>query len=166
MAYSTKSTWPLTKFFGIPNLTLTLPYTPDPLVNYYMIFNYAEFVNEPILLVFSIGDFAWAEENLSDAEIVNNVMTQLRLIYPTAPDPTQTQITRWGQDIYSLGAYSYPSTSTTFNDIVNLTLPVENKLFFAGEAINQIKDGTADAAYVSGFNAASAILQIVEQASK
>ena len=92
----------------------------------------------------------------------DNVMDQIRLIYPHAPTATQSQVTKWGQDPYALGAYSYPSTMTTYDDIVNLTLPVENKLFFAGEAINQLKDGTADAAYTSGFNAASAILQIMQ----
>ncbi len=147
--------------FWAANQTITLPYTANSLDNYYMIFNFGEFVNKPILLVFTIGDFAWDEEQLSDAEIVNNVMTQLRLIYPSAPDPLQIQITRWGQDPYSLGSYSYPSLNTSFNDIVNLTLPIDNRLFFAGEAINQLKDGTADAAYTSGFNAASAILQIM-----
>ena len=45
---------------------------------------------------------------------------------------------------------------------MNLTLPVQNKLFFAGEAINQLKDGTADAAYTSGLNAANAILNLLD----
>ena len=54
-----------------------------------MIYNYAQFLNQPILLSFTIGDFAWTQELLSDTEIVNNLMTQIRLIYPSAPNPSQ-----------------------------------------------------------------------------
>jgi len=134
-----------------------------------MILTYSNFVpnpstpasNPPILLVFLIGDWARTSELMTDAQIVNNVMAQIQTIYPSAPSqPMQYQITRWGQDPFSLGAYMYPSTNTTYTDIVNLTLPVQNKLFFAGEAVNQIRSGTADSAYTSGYNAASAILQI------
>jgi monoamine oxidase len=148
--------------FWDPTTTFFLPYTANPDINYYMIYNYAQFLNQPILMTFTIGEFAKAQESLTDTEIVNNIMTQIRLIYPSAPNPLQYQITRWGQDPFSLGTYSYPSINTTFEDIVNLTLPVQNKLFFAGEAINQIKDGTADAAYTSGLNAANAILNLLE----
>ena len=158
--------------FWDPTFTLTLPYTPDSSINYDMIFAYSKFVpnpstpasNPPILMTFLIGDWARASEPLSDAQIVNNVMAQLQTIYPSAPSqPVQYQITRWGQDPFALGSYMYPSTNTTYSDIVNLTLPVQNKVFFAGEAVNQIRSGTADAAYTSGFNAASTILQIMHR---
>ncbi len=157
--------------FWNPNFTLVLPYTPDSSINYDMILTYSNFVpdpntpgsNPPILLAFLLGDWARTSEPLSDAQIVNNVMAQIQTIYPSAPSqPVQYQITRWGQDPFSLGAYMYPSTNTSYLDIVNLTLPVQNKLFFAGEAVNQIRSGTADAAYTSGYNAASAILQTMD----
>jgi monoamine oxidase len=145
-----------------PPVTFFLPYTANPDINYYMIYNYYQFLNQPILMTFTIGEFAKEQELLTDTQIVNNVMTQIRLIYPSAPDPLQYQVTRWGQDPFSLGAYSYPSINTSYEDIVNLTLPVQNKLFFAGEAVNQMKDGTADAAYTSGLNAANAVLNLLE----
>lgn len=153
--------------FWDTNISLFLPYTASTTVNYDMIVTYSNFVpnpgspsNTPILLAFLIGDWAVMQETQSDAEIVNNIMAQLQTIYPSAPaQPEQYQITRWGQDPFAMGAYMYPSMATTYTDIVNLTLPVHNKLYFAGEAVNQIRSGTADAAYNSGFNAASAILQ-------
>ena len=95
-------------------------------------------------------------------------MTQIRLIYPNAPNPVSATITRWGQDPFSNGAYSYPTTDTTVNDYLNMTTPVQNKLFFAGEAINAVtigaenKSGTADAAYLSGQNAAKKILETIK----
>ena len=150
------------------SLTLTLPYTSNPLSNYYMIFNIGKFVNKPILAVLNFGDFATALEQLSDSEIINSVMQQIRLIYPTAPDPVSYQITRWGLDPFSNGAYTYPTTVTTAEDYNNLITPVQNKLFFAGEAVNPVvlgssmnKSGTADAAYTSGQNAGNKIVTII-----
>jgi len=152
--------------FWDPDFTLTIPYSSNPSTDYEMILTYSNFVpnsgspsNPPILLVFLIGDLALAQESMPDSEIISYVMAQLQTIYPSAPSlPEAYQITRWGQDPFALGAYMYPSMSTTYADIVNLTLPVQNKLFFAGEAANQIRSGTADAAYTSGLNAATAIL--------
>ena len=154
-------------------ITLFLPYTANPAVNYYTIFNYAEFVNKPILLAFYVGDFSRALETQTDATIISSIMQQIRLIYPTAPDPVSYQITRWGLDPFAYGAYSYPTTQTTVQDYQNLTTPVQNTLFFAGEAVNAVtigavnsptvnKSGTADAAYLSGQNAANKILQILK----
>lgn len=149
---------------------ITLPYTASISSNYDMILTYSNFVptagsptNTPILLAFLIGDWAAMQEPLPDAEIINNVMSIIQTIYPLAPsEPAAYQITRWGEDPYSLGGYMYPSMTTTYQDIVNLTLPVQGKLFFAGEAVNQLRSGTADAAYTSGLNAASAILQLAQ----
>ena len=155
--------------FWDDSLTISLPYTANQAENYYMIYNYAKFVNKPILLALYFGDFSKILEQQTDAEIIDSVMQQIRLIYPTAPNPVSTQITRWGLDPYSYGAYSYPTTETTIQDYQNMITPVQNKLFFAGEAINAVipgstnnKSGTADAAYVSGQNTANTILQIVK----
>lgn len=158
--------------FWDDTITLFLPYTANPAVNYYTIFNYAQFVNKPILLAFYVGDFSKALETQTDATIINSIMQQIRLIYPTAPDPVSYQITRWGLDPFAYGAYSYPTTETTAEDYLNMTTPVRNVLFFAGEAINTVtigavnsptvnKSGTADAAYLSGQNAANKIIELV-----
>ncbi len=149
------------QIFWDNSLAFSLLYTANPLVNYYMIFNFGRYVNKPILLTFSIGEFAALLEKMSDSEIIDSVMNQIRLIYPTAPDPIETIITRWGQDEFSKGAYSYPSLNTTFQDYTNLMTPVQNRLFFAGEAVNININGSADAAYISGENAATQILNII-----
>lgn len=154
--------------FWDPSLKAFLPYTADPTMNYYTILNYGSFFNnQPILLAFDVGDFSRMLEQQSDSYIINNIMTQIRLIYPSAPNPINYQITRWGLDPLSNGAYSFPTPQTTIDDYYNLTTPVQNKLFFAGEAVNAIeegsidnKSGTTDAAYISGENAANSILNV------
>lgn len=110
------------------------------------------------LLILTTSDYI-NQQQLTDTETANEILNQINLVLPEASELTGHQITRWGQDIYSLGSYSYPAMNISLEDIANLTLPEHNKLFFAGEVINQLKLGTADAAYTSGLDAASAILQ-------
>lgn len=155
--------------FWDTSLTLFAPYTANQNVNYYMIFDYGKFWNnKPILLALDFGNFSRILEKLTDAQIIDNIMTQIRLIYPSAPNPVSYQITRWGLDPFANGAYTYPTLETTVEDYHNLTIPVQNKLFFAGEAVGDVqlgvntnKSGTADAAYLSGQNTANKLLQIM-----
>ena len=52
----------------------------------------------------------------------------------------------WSKDEFIKGGYSYPLASATANDRLALSKPVNNKLFFAGEAT----DTKGDAGTVSG----------------
>ena len=41
-------------------------------------------------------------------------------------------LTKWGDDVYSQGSYSYVAIDATGEDYDVLAQPVDNKLFFAG----------------------------------
>ncbi|HEX6427469.1 MAG TPA: NAD(P)/FAD-dependent oxidoreductase [Niastella sp.] len=63
---------------------------------------------------------------------------------------TASHVVRWQNDRYSLGAYSYNKLFTTLARQL-LNEPVQNTLFFAGEAMYEgINGGTVEAALVSG----------------
>jgi monoamine oxidase len=65
----------------------------------------------------------------------------------------------WGNDPYSLGAYSYDTVQTAAARRLLLE-PVDNTLFFAGEALYEgASPGTVEAAFSSGKKAAEAILR-------
>jgi len=73
-----------------------------------------------------------------------------------------TQITNWCTDPFSLGAYSYQTVDSKFAQDV-LLKPVDNTLFFAGEALAGGKSiGTVEAALESGLLAAFTILKLEE----
>jgi lysine-specific histone demethylase 1 len=63
----------------------------------------------PILMSLISGKEAVACENMSDEELVKEVMDTLRLIFSTMvlPEPSAFKITRWGQDQYSRGSYTF-----------------------------------------------------------
>jgi len=102
--------------------------------------------------MFTAADFAKDMETWNDSEIVASAMATLRLIYgDSIPDPTEQVITRWGQDPFSLGSYSYSAVGS--DEPVNrksLASTVANRLFFAGEATSHLYPATNHGAYLSG----------------
>lgn len=67
--------------------------------------------------------------------------------------------TNWSQDPFSLGSYSYIPKGVRRSDIKALNKGVNNKLYFAGEAIHPDYNSTVHAAYESGLSAADKVLK-------
>ena len=115
-------------------------------------YNLYYYTKKPILLMFTAANFAKDMETWTDAAIVASAMTTLRLIYgKSVPDPTKQVITRWGQDPYSLGSYSYSGVgSNEPTDRLALAATVADRLFFGGEATSDLYPATNHGAYLSG----------------
>jgi monoamine oxidase len=63
----------------------------------------------------------------------------------------------WGADPYALGSYSYAPPGHA-DDRARLAAPVDNRLFFAGEACSLDFFTTAQGAYQTGVDAAQAVM--------
>ncbi|TAG08751.1 MAG: FAD-dependent oxidoreductase [Verrucomicrobia bacterium] len=112
----------------------------------------------PILLGFNAADRGQEIEAWSNEKIAQSAMQTLRTIFgPQIPKPVDFQITRWGQDPFSHGSYSFNAVGTTPSMRDELAKPVAGKLFFAGEASHQEHFATAHGAYLSGLRAAEEI---------
>jgi hypothetical protein len=70
-------------------------------------------------------------------------------------------VTDWGRDPYSYGAYSYVSVGATGEDYDILGKPVDNCLFFAGEATCKEHPDTVGGAMMSGLREAVRIIDIL-----
>ena len=69
----------------------------------------------------------------------------------------------WQSDPFSLGAYSYGKVGADGAQQA-IAAPLENTVFFAGEATDTAgHNGTVHAAIASGYRAAKEILQSVER---
>jgi monoamine oxidase len=77
-----------------------------------------------------------------------DVASRLRLIAATA----------WAADPFARGSYSYARPGHA-DDRAVLAAPVNNQLFFAGEACSKAWFSTAHGAYVTGLAAAAAALK-------
>ena len=91
----------------------------------------------PCLIGWIGGDEAVAMEEQSDEEILEQVMINLRSMWPTITRPDNVFISRWGQEENVLGSYSFNKVGRTYSeDASNLKEPLGNKIWFSGEATN------------------------------
>jgi len=125
----------------------------------------------PVLVGLVSGGFATRVSRISDTEVVGEVLQVLRLMFGNAiPDPIDYHITKWHQDEYSLGSFSYVSSRGTADDYDTMSYPVSHKnatslndfrLFFAGEATTRFHPATVHGAFLSGIREAYRIHKIV-----
>ena len=118
----------------------------------------------PILVGFNAGDFGRQIEGYTDSEVVASAMTTLRKIFgSTIPLPLSFQVSRWGDDPFSYGAFSYVKLGATSSMRSTLAAPVGKKVFFAGEATHRRYPGTVHGAYLSGLQAAKDVMAVRRQ---
>jgi monoamine oxidase len=111
-----------------------------------------------ILVGFLAGDDADSMESQTDRQVLADVLTSLRKMLGAVPKPTKYLLTRWKQDEFSRGAYSFPSPGVEGSARFQRTLrrPLGN-LFWAGEALDANWYGTTAGAYASGTKAGEKI---------
>lgn len=125
--------------------------------------NYRTFAEQNILVALSFGSYAGKVEQHDDATITGEIMTSLRSMFGAAiPDPNGLIVTRWSQDPYSLGAYSFTGVGVTPDHFDDLSEPLEDCLVFAGEHTIFDYHGTTHGALLSGKAAAAEIIEIAE----
>ncbi|KAK2859896.1 hypothetical protein FQN49_004605 [Arthroderma sp. PD_2] len=127
---------------------------------FYLFWNCISTSGLPMLIALMAGESAHEAETMCDAEIINGVTTQLRNIFKdqAVPDPLETIITRWGQDRFAQGSYSYVAANALPGDYDEMAKPIGN-LYFAGEATCGTHPATVHGAYLSGLRAASEIME-------
>ena len=113
-----------------------------------------------VLVAWQYGQLGVQREALTDAALVSLVMSEVRRGFKgiVVPDPVKTVITRWSQDPYSYGSYSFPCTGSPRSDITALAAPVSKAVYFAGEATNPDYFGTVHGAYLSGLREAANVI--------
>lgn len=97
------------------------------------------------------GPKAEALTGLSNNQIINAVLAELDVLYNgqgtgfVRRDLDTNEVIGfvkdWKKDGYVQGGFSYPLPSATLQDRKNIGAPVNNKLFFAGEATDILGDG-------------------------
>lgn len=106
------------------------------------------------------GNEAIAMESQDDHEIFKGVVNDLSLaVNAEIPSPSKITLTRWNQDKFTRGSYSYPiETRNHKEDIKTLKKPVGN-LYFAGEATDEDWYATTVGAWRSGETVAKEIMK-------
>lgn len=127
--------------------------------NYPVFTNLFKYTGEPILLAYVPARFENALEGKSDDEAAAGALAVLRTMYGSSvPEPVRIARTRWGANPFAHGAYSYNRLGQLPSDRDTLAAPVDNRLFFAGEACSKARYGSVEGAYLSGISAADRLL--------
>jgi len=97
-----------------------------------------------------------------DEELVALSMKQLSLAFDgiEIPQPSATYVTRWQDDPYSRGSFSFIPVGASFGDMRAYAKSVDKKVFFAGEGTNPMYFGTTHGAFMSGLRAAKEVKKI------
>jgi len=77
--------------------------------------------------------------------------------------PTGYIRTNWSEDPFSYGSYTYVAKGSRRRDHAALGQPIDDRLFFAGEATHPSYNSTVHAAYESGLIAAEAVMDTPAQ---
>jgi monoamine oxidase len=137
-------------------------YTPETKGKFNYFLNIKKFTPSNGLMTFALGDYATVTETMPDSQIINEIMLNLKGIYGNSiPNPTNFLRTKWGQNINSYGAYSYPTNGSTSADFDTLSNEVHNKVFFAGEHTIREYRATVHGAYLSGIREANKIIDLL-----
>ena len=114
----------------------------------------------PVLVGFNATDPATALEQPSDRATIAAAHEALRAMFGTRfPAPISAQITRWGQDQYALGSYSFNPVGINHDTRRSLAGPdYDGQLWFAGEATSAEYFGTTHGALLSGREAARGVM--------
>ena len=118
--------------------------------------------SSPALLYFFLaGRLAQEVEQLSNEEMQQQAMAALRNWFENGsngdtkiPEPEHTVLTRWHQDPLARGSYSYYQVGSSPVDRMELGRPLDDKVFFAGEAYHLQYYATVHGALVSGQSTA------------
>ena len=96
---------------------------------------------------------------------MSNAVTVLRKIFgdEAVPEPVHAHVTRWREDAFAKGSYSYIAVDASGDDYDTLARPVKvdgqaaERLFFAGEHTIRDYPATVHGAFLSGLREAGRI---------
>ncbi|KAK3284130.1 hypothetical protein CYMTET_8205 [Cymbomonas tetramitiformis] len=134
----------------------------------YMFWSLHELSQTPILVALFSGEAAAQMEQKSDEETVSAAMEVLRKVCgaedgKVVPDkPERALVTRWGQDPWARGAYSYVATGASGEDYDLLGHAVARRVYFAGEHTCKQHPDTVGGAMMTGHKAAVQVLKMLE----
>lgn len=120
----------------------------------------------PVLTAWAAGRYAMALFGLSKEEIIHRAIESLARIMEVSEAEIRKQMVDafthdWQADPFSRGAYSYAAVGG-IDAAKMLAQPIEETLYFAGEATNSDGyNGTVHGAIATGYRAATEVLQVL-----
>jgi monoamine oxidase len=131
-------------FFHSPEAPFPTFWTPLPM-------------HAPLLTAWAGGPKAERLTGSSPEKLLRAALESVRAVLPGEEQPTAFLVHDWQADPYARGGYSYVKVGGT-GAREELAAPLEDTLYFAGEATDVEQSGTVGGALASGMRAAREIL--------
>jgi len=121
--------------------------------------NLEPLLGRPALMGFNAADTARTLASQSDGSIIASALGQLERCFPQAeiPPPSDVLLTRWGEDPFARGSYSFPAVGSSPAMRRELGRRWQS-VVLAGEAVSTDCPATLQGAYLSGRAAAQSLL--------
>ncbi len=130
--------------------------------NYFI--NCRKFIEKNVLMTFGFGNYGLTMENDSENKIGSDIMDILRKMYGNSiPNYARIKVSKWSQDQFARGAYSFANVGASDADFDAFVAPVNDKIFFAGEHTIGKYRGTVHGAYISGLRQAERIVDLEDK---
>ena len=122
----------------------------------YKFLNLESFGVKNVLVAQAPPPHSWKMTQLSDEEIIQQCLTILREMFGAekVPSPCRTRITRWQDDPYARGSYSYVRKGSSA-DMIRDYFRSCGPLYFAGEGSHASDGQTVHGAWMSAVQAAT-----------
>ena len=136
-----------------------------------------DYDGQPVLAMLLGGDVArrfdldteerHQEDNqslMTDDEIIEEAMVTLRTLFGDDVErPISYKVSRWLQDPYAYGSYSFAQIGSLEQDYDEICKPAGSNLFFAGEHTSKHHHSTVHGAWMTGKREADRIISIQKQ---
>uniref|UniRef100_T1JS20 Amine oxidase domain-containing protein n=1 Tax=Tetranychus urticae TaxID=32264 RepID=T1JS20_TETUR len=132
-------------------------------------------IGDRCLMVWLSGEEAQTIEKMDFSKLKSDLINAVKKILkaPDLPDPVNIIPTRWHQDPFSRGSYSFISAQSCVGDIEKLAQPIYSNpaqekpnLLFAGEACHTSYFSTTHGAFLTGRKAALYLVDSDENSIK
>ena len=108
------------------------------------------------------GQQARSIEQMEDGDVTDLVMGDLKGMFGTSiPQPVAMQKTAWHTNPFALGVYPHLKPGADLSVCDTIAEPLDEKVFFAGDATSRKYMATAHGAFISGLDAADKILDVL-----
>lgn len=121
--------------------------------------NAHRWTGKPILIALASGNAA-RQRRGAQATVDWSLQRLRALLGKGLPAPLRHVVTDWSGDPFAQGAYSFAAVGSTDDDHQRLAAPVDNQLFFAGEATLVKSRGTVHGALATGQREAKRIMAL------
>lgn len=122
-------------------------------------FNPSAYKDTQTLTAWIGGSDALEMEKLTDDEILDMVVKNLKSMFPSIKRPDKVMITRWSQDENTRGTYSYETVNRNWEEDTEKLRRNVGSLWFAGEATDDSMHETTIGAWDSGREAAQEMMK-------